>query len=76
MKFELMKASEPFNKPGEKDASPLVPKAVESVRKKYGKEHRVWEIEINSLEELMDLVGDEELIISKNRIIIYDDYVE
>ena len=37
-----------------------------------------WEIEINSLEDLLSLMKEteNELIISEDRIIIYDDYVE
>ena len=35
-----------------------------------------WEIEVNTLEELMDIVDENGIIVYEDSIIIYDDYIE
>lgn len=73
MKFVIYKASDGFNsypKPCEK----AYLKPTGNGFYQFAK----WEVEINSLEDLLSLMKetDNELILSEDRIIIYDDYVE
>ena len=68
-KFIICRASEWEQKNSPCDGAVLV---------KENESWNEWEIEINSLDELlalMDRVGDN-LIIGRNNITIYDDYVE
>lgn len=74
MKFYIYKASDGFReyeKPCEKaiPANPMDDGFYRWVQ---------WRIEINSLEDLINLMKEtnSEIILSENRIIIYDDYVE
>lgn len=72
MKFEIARASEADVLPGDKGAQPPVPKAKEGERSSGGRKRKCWEIEINTLEELIELAGDDGVLIDSKVIIIYD----
>ena len=72
MKFEIERASNC----GFGSEIPPVKNAYKEQDKKHSHIYH-WYIDINSLEELMKLIDDEsEIVVNKNKIIIYDDYLE